>query len=108
MNGTDYQTLAKRTAHYDPAVALHYLTLGLAGEAGEVANKVKKVYRDGGGTLTPERTAAIADELGDVLWYVAMLCTELGLSLDDVMQANVDKLASRDARGAIGGDGDTR
>ena len=69
--------------------------LGLCGEAGETAEKVKKAIRDDGGTLTEERRAAIAAELGDVLWYVAQLATEAGLDLDELAEANLEKLASR-------------
>ncbi len=85
-----------------------YPALGLASEAGEVAGKVKKVLRDHGGEFDAEQVAAIKDELGDVLWYIAVLAADLGLTLDDIAASNVDKLRSRMARGMIRGDGDHR
>lgn len=108
MEASEYQELCKQTAVYPEIIGLSYVTLGLAGEAGEVANKVKKVYRDSGGALNPTNTAAIADEVGDVLWYCAMLCEELGLRLDDVMRGNIDKLKKRVAEQTIKGIGDNR
>ena len=104
-----YQQRSRATARYPGAGANPiYPTLGLCGEAGEVADKVKKVMRDQNGVFTPEVIAALQLELGDVLWYVAQLATELGLELDQVAQANLDKLASRAARNVIAGSGDTR
>ena len=104
-----YQQRSRATARYPEAGANPiYPTLGLCGEAGEVADKVKKVMRDQNGVFTPEVIAALQLELGDVLWYVAQLATELGLELDQVAQANLDKLASRAARNVIAGSGDTR
>lgn len=85
-----------------------YPTLGLTNEAGEVAGKVKKIFRDRGGVITDDDRAALTLELGDVLWYLAELCTQLGISLDDVASANLDKLQGRTARGTMAGDGDTR
>jgi len=82
--------------------------LGLCGEAGECAEKVKKAIRDDGGILTPERTVALASELGDVLWYLAQLATEAGLDLDEVAQLNLDKLAARQAANVLHGSGDNR
>ena len=73
-----------------------------------MADKVKKVLRDQGGEFSAEVIAALQLELGDVLWYVAQLATELGLELDQVAQANLDKLASRSARNVISGSGDSR
>jgi NTP pyrophosphatase (non-canonical NTP hydrolase) len=105
----DYQALSRRTATYPDAGAnLVYPTLGLAGEAGEVAEKVKKLIRDDAGVLTDERRAALGAELGDVLWYVAQVATEAGLDLEAIAQANLDKLASRAQRGVLSGSGDER
>ena len=104
-----YQVAARRTAAY-PDVGGNpvYPTLGLSGEAGEVADKVKKVLRDRGGVFDDPTREAIKLELGDVLWYVAQLASELGYDLEEVATANLDKLASRAARGRIGGSGDHR
>lgn len=106
-----YQRMAEETANYPrerELDGLDYATLGLAGEAGEVANKVKKVHRDDGCVLTDEKRHAIAEELGDVLWYVAMAAKEIGYSLDEVALLNYAKLRSRARRGKIGGSGDER
>jgi len=85
-----------------------YPTLGLTNEAGEVAGKVKKIFRDRGGVVTDDDRAALTLELGDVLWYLAELCTRLGISLEDVAAANLEKLRGRTERGTLAGDGDTR
>ena len=108
MNGSEYQNLAKRTAVYPEGVAIYYLTLGLTGEAGEIANKVKKIIRDNDSKITDEMSEDLKKELGDVMWYIAMLCNELNISLDDVMKYNIDKLASRMERGKLQGQGDER
>ncbi|MEB3208337.1 MAG: nucleoside triphosphate pyrophosphohydrolase family protein [Synechococcus sp.] len=109
MDFHTYQQRSRATACYPDAGANPiYPTLGLCGEAGEVADKVKKVLRDQGGEFSAEVIAALQLELGDVLWYVAQLATELGLELDQVAQANLDKLASRFARNVISGSGDSR
>lgn len=109
MDFHTYQQRSRATACYpDAGVNPIYPTLGLCGEAGEVADKVKKVLRDQGGEFSAEVIAALQLELGDVLWYVAQLATELGLELDQVAQANLDKLASRSARNVISGSGDSR
>jgi NTP pyrophosphatase (non-canonical NTP hydrolase) len=103
-----YQAAARRTAIYQDRHKVIYPALGLASEAGEVAGKVKKALRDRGGSFTPDQIAAIKDELGDVLWYVAVLAADLDLSLDAIAEANVAKLASRQQRGALSGEGDRR
>jgi NTP pyrophosphatase (non-canonical NTP hydrolase) len=104
-----YQERCRTTARYPDAGSNPiYPTLGLCGEAGEVADKVKKVLRDENGAFTPEVIAGLELELGDVLWYVAQLATELGLELDQIAQANLDKLRSRAARNVIAGSGDRR
>lgn len=107
----DYQAGTARTAIYPgqgTITGLTYTALGL-GEAGEVQNKVKKVLRDDGGVVTPERRLAIAKELRGNLWYISQMATELGLDLErDIAQANLDELQSRMERGVIRGDGDDR
>ena len=85
-----------------------YPTLGLVNEAGEVAGKIKKIFRDKGGNISPEDREALKDELGDVLWYLTQICTELDLTLQEVATANIEKLYSRLERGQIRGEGDTR
>lgn len=101
-----YQSAALETAIYpDPIV---YPTLGLNGEAGEVADKVKKVLRDGSSKFTGEIKEAIMYEVGDVLWYVATLSHDLGYTLEEVAERNYDKLKSRQLRGMLHGSGDNR
>ena len=109
MHFSDYQTKSRVTAKY-PNLGSNFIypTLGLSGEAGEVAEKVKKVLRDKGGVIDDETKQLIAKELGDVLWYVAQIATELGLSLEDVASMNIEKLMSRLERGVISGSGDLR
>ena len=105
---SEYQRISRRTAEYPRAAWLAYPALGLAGEAGEVAEHAKKAIRDDGGEIGEERRAAMAKELGDVLWYVSQLATELGLDLDEIAQANLEKLLSRQRRGVLSGSGDDR
>lgn len=106
---SDYQRRSRATAVYpDAGENLTYPALGLCGEAGEAAEKVKKALRDDGGVLTEERRAALAAELGDVLWYVAQLATEAGLDLDTIAAENLSKLLSRRERSMLQGSGDTR
>tara|TARA_Y100001968_G_scaffold132966_1_gene121331 strand:- start:3540 stop:3869 length:330 start_codon:yes stop_codon:yes gene_type:complete len=109
MNLNNYQKRSRLTALY-PNIGNNaiYPTLGLAGEAGEVADKVKKIIRDKNGVFDQASKEAIKLELGDVLWYVAQLSTELGFDLEAVAQANIQKLESRSNRGLIGGSGDNR
>ncbi|MEK7479189.1 MAG: nucleoside triphosphate pyrophosphohydrolase family protein [Patescibacteria group bacterium] len=109
MNINDYQKEAHATAKYvDIGEAYVYPTLGLVGEAGELANKVKKIFRDKGGKLDEETREAVKLELGDILWYVAEIATVLEVSLEEVAGANLQKLASRKGRGMIQGSGDNR
>jgi NTP pyrophosphatase (non-canonical NTP hydrolase) len=106
---SEYQELSRRTATYPGAGDnIVYPTLGLAGEAGEVAEKVKKLLRDDAGVLSDERRSALAGELGDVLWYVAQVATEADLDLEQIAQGNLDKLLSRQRRGVLSGSGDQR
>jgi len=109
MNFNDYQTKSRVTAKY-PAIghAVIYPALGLVNEAGEVAGKIKKIFRDKGGVVGEAEREALKAELGDVLWYIAQVCTELDLSLDEVAESNLTKLLDRQARGKIQGDGDNR
>jgi NTP pyrophosphatase (non-canonical NTP hydrolase) len=105
---SEYQSLSRRTAEYPREAWLAYPALGLAGEAGEVAEHAKKAIRDDGGTISQERRAAMEKELGDVLWYVAQLASELELELEQIAQANLEKLGSRQRRGVLSGSGDER
>ena len=96
MNFEEYQSAAGQTALYPHRLEnLEYPTLGLAGEAGEVANIVKKIQRDHEGVITEETRAKLLDELGDVLWYISACADELGLSLDQIATFNFDKLSKR-------------
>ena len=109
MDFQEYQTKSRTTAIYpNQGKNIMYPVLGLCGETGEIAEKVKKIIRDKSGVPNDTDKEAIAKEIGDVLWYLAQLSTELEIFLDDVAQLNLDKLASRKARGAIGGSGDNR
>jgi len=109
MDFNDYQTKSRKTAGY-PAIGhpVIYPTLGLVNEAGEVAGKIKKVFRDKGGQLSAETREALKAELGDVLWYIAQVATELDLTLDEIAEYNITKLYDRLERGKIRGDGDNR
>lgn len=108
MELSEYQRLSRRTAEYPREAWLAYPALGLAGEAGEVAEHAKKAIRDDGGAVSDDRRAAMAKELGDVLWYVAQIATELGLDLDQIAEGNLEKLLSRQQRGVLSGSGDDR
>ena len=99
MNFEEYQQEAKQTALYPNRLKnLEYPTLGLAGEAGEVANIVKKIQRDFGGEITDEIRAKLKDELGDVLWYISACADELNLTLAEIAEYNVEKLSKRHNR----------
>ncbi len=105
----DYQRESRKTAGYPPiGHGVIYPTLGLTNEAGEVAGKVKKIFRDKGGVIGDTEREALKAELGDVLWYLAQVATELDLSLQDIADANLAKLFGRLERGKIKGDGDNR
>jgi NTP pyrophosphatase (non-canonical NTP hydrolase) len=109
MNFEDYQKKSRKTALY-PNVGENYIypTIGLAGETGEVSEKIKKVIRDKNGKIDDETRELIKKELGDVLWYVSQLASELGLSLDEIAEKNIEKLYSRLERGKLQGNGDNR
>lgn len=105
----DYQRESRKTwSVIETNHPIVYPTLGLANEAGEVAGKIKKIFRDRGGVVTAADRDALKQELGDVLWYLTQICTELGLTLEEVAEANLVKLFSRLERGTIGGDGNNR
>jgi len=109
MKLDEYQEKASKTAIYPKGFEITYPALGLAGEAGEVANKVKKFIRDGADKETFEaKKLEIAKELGDVLWYIAALATDLDVKLSALAAGNLDKLEDRMKRNAISGDGDNR
>ena len=103
-----YQQVAKTTAIYPREQAIIYPTLGLTGEAGEVANKVKKIIRDGSDKTSEDMVQAISSEIGDCLWYIAILADDVGVKLSDIANANLEKLANRKEKGTIHGSGDTR
>ena len=106
MNFNEYQKLARSTAIYPKESKVIYPALGLCGEAGEVADKIKKTIR--GDSSLVDVTGRLADELGDVLWYLAILADDLGLPLEDIAHWNVDKLQRRMKGNKIKGDGDNR
>lgn len=108
MTLNEYQQHALETAIYPEDRRIIYPTLGLTGEAGEVADKVKKVIRDAQGAFTPEKRQEIMKEIGDVLWYCATLSRDLGYDLEEVARTNVEKLRSRRERNLLHGSGDNR
>jgi NTP pyrophosphatase (non-canonical NTP hydrolase) len=110
MNFSEYQEQALTTVittSDELKDTLHWV-LGINGEAGEVAEKVKKIIRDKNGVISDEDKKELAKELGDVLWYLAVFAHQLGYSLEEVAQWNLDKLSSRKERGVLGGSGDNR
>lgn len=109
MTFAEYQKMSRETAVYpNHGNNFIYPTLGLAGEAGEVAEKIKKVMRDHNMIVDDAKRTEIEKELGDVLWYVAQIATELGLSMDSIAQKNIEKLFSRKERNVLSGSGDNR
>ncbi len=109
MTFEEYQKKSRLTAIYpDKDNNYIYPTLGLAGEAGEVAEKVKKVIRDKDGKMDDETRDALKKELGDVLWYLSQISTELNLDLEDVAESNIEKLFKRREKGNLHGEGDNR
>lgn len=104
-----YQRETRQTAVYpEMEVPALYPALKISGEAGEISEHFGKIVRDDGGEITSERQKALHKELGDVLWYVARIADDLGMSLNSIAQANLNKLASRQDRGTLYGDGDDR
>ena len=109
MNFQEYQAEATKTAIYqNKGNNPYYHTLGLCGEAGEVAEKIKKVMRDDGGDISIEKSAEIMKEIGDVIWYIAALCEELDIDMETCAILNIEKLKSRQQRGTLQGSGDNR
>ncbi len=109
MDFNEYQKEAFKTALYpERGKDVAYPTLGLVGEAGEVAEKVKKMYRDDAGEITDKKREDMKKELGDVLWYMSELAYYFGFTLEDIAELNIKKLHSRLERGKIGGSGDNR
>ncbi len=108
MKMQEYQTQASKTSIYNDADVIIYPALGLFSEAGEVAGKIKKVLRDKNGNFDPTEREKIADEVGDVLWYIAALCTDLNIGMETIAQRNLNKLNSRMARQMLTGSGDNR
>ena len=106
MTMNEYQSLALETAIYP--LPIIYPALGITGEAGEVAEKVKKVLRDNNSQFTADKKLEIAKEIGDVLWYCATLSHDLGYTLEEIAEMNYTKLHSRQERGKIHGSGDNR
>ena len=106
---TTYQKKSRRTwsrVKLDHAIV--YPTLGLVNEAGEVAGKVKKIFRDKNGIISDKDKTAIQGELGDVLWYLTQICTDLDISLQEVAEKNLQKLDRRLKAGTLKGEGDNR
>jgi len=103
-----YQKVALTTAIYPREQAIIYPTLGLTGEAGEVANKVKKIIRDGSNTNDDNLVSEIKSEIGDCLWYIAVLANDFNIKLSDIASANIEKLALRKQNNTIHGSGDNR
>ena len=110
MTLNEYQKEALVTALFsgNELKDLSHWVLGVTGEAGEIAEKVKKIIRDNDGHLNDEAKTELAKEIGDVLWYLAVLAEHLGVSFDDIAAGNIAKLRSRQARGVISGSGDNR
>lgn len=112
MTFDEYQKLAARTDYevIESVGAVHFtaILLGLVGEAGEVAEKFKKIYRDKNCEMSEDDRQSLKKELGDVLWYISSISRHLDLKLEDVAQTNLDKLQDRQKRNAINGAGDNR
>lgn len=115
MDFCEYQRLAKKTDLDQPGPTDEVMypgfmdkILGLSGEAGEFTDKIKKIVRDKHGKISPEDKEELLKELGDVLWYIALIAEYMGVSLEEVADKNIKKLASREKRGALSGSGDNR
>lgn len=109
MTFKEYQNLSKQTAFFPKNIKpFIYIALGLAGESGEVVEKIKHVIRDKDGVISKEDKQGIINELGDLLWYMTQLAVELDVSLEKIAEANIEKLFSRKDRGTLKGRGDNR
>ncbi len=108
MEIKEYQTIIQKTAVYPKHLGMLYTVLGLCGEAGEVAEKVKKLYRDKDGEPSDEFIQQLKKELGDVIWYVTATANEVGLSLEEILEANYNKLLKRRETNTLHGSGDDR
>lgn len=108
MTLNEFQKAALETAVYPKEYKVIYPALGITGEAGECSDKVKKVIRDNNGEFTDDRKREIAKEIGDVLWYCATLAHDIGYSLEEIGEMNVEKLRSRKERNKLNGNGDNR
>lgn len=105
----EYQQASRRTwGEVDMNHPIVYPTLGLTNETGELAGKIKKIFRDQAGEITEANRQELKGEIGDVLWYLTQICSQLDLTLQEVAEANIEKLYSRLERGVIGGSGDDR
>ena len=108
MTLNEFQKTALETAVYPKEYKVIYPALGITGEAGECSDKVKKVIRDNNGEFTDDRKREIAKEIGDVLWYCATLAHDIGYTLEEIGEMNVEKLRSRKDRNKLNGSGDNR
>ncbi len=108
MNFDDYQKEAYKTLIHKDRDNLAYFALGVAGESGEVADKIKKIFRDSDGVMTDKDKQHVAKEMGDVLWYLSQLASYLGKDFSEIAQTNLDKLSDRKERGVLAGSGDNR
>ncbi|SFG60710.1 nucleoside triphosphate pyrophosphohydrolase family protein [Prevotella sp. KH2C16] len=108
MTFNEYQEAAGKTAIYPRKLSIVYPLIGLAGETGEVAEKVKKIIRDNDGIFDESEKLEIAKELGDVLWYLSAIAADMGYRLDDIARLNIEKIQSRHERSFLHGNGDNR
>lgn len=108
MDFKQYQKYAVSFAIYPKEMGPSYVALGIGGEAGEVLDKIKKVYRDNNGVFDHENVDKIKYELGDILWYIANMCDTLGINIEDVASSNIEKLSKRKENNTINGSGDIR
>ena len=108
MDFDEYSEHATKTAIYPDEYRILYPALGLCGEAGEVAEKIKKILRDNNGKMSDTQRVEVTRELGDVLWYLNAVARDIGVSLESVAMLNIAKLSSRNSRGTLQGSGDYR